>query len=395
MKSNSRILGLSGDRQDARRSDNSAAGQSRQPDNATIRPLQYVCDLQPYQPGLPIELVARQHGLDPAKVVKLASNENPLGMSPKARAALEDAAIEAHRYPDLYALTQKLAQKLGVNPSQIVLGNGSNDVLDLVAQTFLNDGDESVSSQYAFAVYPIATQSVGAKNVIVPAKEYGHDLDAMLAAITPKTKVIWIANPNNPTGTFIPYSAVKGFMGKVPANVAVVLDEAYYEYLDDTDRDDAVRWLAEHPNLIIARTFSKIYGLAGLRIGYAITSPEVAGLMNRVRQPFNANSLALAAATAALDDDAHVVKTREMAVKGREMLVKGLQNLGLECLPAYGNFVTFKVGDAARVNQQLLEQGVIVRPLAPYDMADWLRVTIGSERENGQFLQALAAVMVA
>lgn len=357
------------------------------------RPLQYICDLNPYQPGTPIELVAREHSLDANKIIKLASNENSLGMSPKAEEAIRRALKQGHIYPDQYQLTQKLAAKLDVTPGNIVLGNGSNDVLDLIARAFLDEGREAVSSRYAFAVYQIATQSVGAHNVIVKDKDFGHDLDVMLAALTPQTSVVWIANPNNPTGTFIPYDEIKAFLQKVPEDVIVVLDEAYYEYLDEGDRSTTTSWVNEHRNLIITRTFSKIYGLAGLRIGYGVASPEVSELLNRVRQPFNANSLALAGAAAALDDDEHVVKTREMTVKGREMLVKGLEGLGLECLPAHGNFVTFRVHNAAGVHQQLLERGVIIRPLAPYAMPDWLRVTIGTDEENGTFLMKLSSLV--
>jgi histidinol-phosphate aminotransferase len=349
----------------------------------------YISQLKPYQPGLPIEAVARKYGLHPEQIVKLASNENPLGMSPKARAALIWSLPEAHRYPDQYALTYALANKLGVDSENIVLGNGSNDVLDLVARTFLGEGDEAISSQYAFSVYPIATQSVGAANVIVPATEYGHDLSAMLLAITPSTKVIWLANPNNPTGTFIPYPRLKIFLAKVPKQIIVVLDEAYYEYLDANERANTTAWLQYHPNLVIARTFSKIYGLAGLRIGYGITSPEVAGLLSRVRQPFNANVPALAAAVAALQDEEFVERSYDGNKAGRLQLLSGLKTLGVECLPAYGNFVTCKVRDAVVVNEGLLNQGIIVRPLAGNGMPDWLRVTVGTQADNRRFLKAL------
>ncbi len=359
-----------------------------------MKALDYICDLNPYQPGLPVELVARQHGLDPANIVKLASNENPLGMSPKAKKALLGAVSEGHIYPDQYQLTQKLAKKLDVSAGHIVLGNGSNDVLDLVARTFLNEGDEAVSSQYAFSIYVIVTQSVGATNVVVPAKDYGHDLDAMLAAITPKTKVVWIANPNNPTGTFEPYERVKQFLAKVPRRVVVVLDEAYYEYLDPEERADTTKWLAEYPNLIITRTFSKAYGLAGLRIGYGIASPEIAELLNRVRQPFNANSLALAAAGAALDDDEFVAKSVGLNREGREQLTAGLQKLGLHCLPSFGNFVTFRVRNAAETNQNLLKRGIIIRPLAANGLPDWLRVTTGTKSQNVRFLRVLSGLTI-
>ncbi len=353
----------------------------------------YICDLQPYQPGLPIELVAREYGLDPKKVVKLASNENPLGISQKARTALEQALPGVNRYPEQYELAQALAKHYHISSDMIVLGNGSNDVLDLIARVFLGVGDEAISSQYGFAVYAITTQSVGAQNVIVPAKGYSHDLAAMLKSITPKTKVIWLANPNNPTGSFVPYGEVKDFLAKVPEDVIVVLDEAYYEYLAPEEQIDTIAWLAEHPNLILVRTFSKIYGLAGLRVGYGIMSAEVTGLLNRVRQPFNVNTLAMTAATAALSDQDFVTKSTKLNSTGREQLLSGLKKLGLECLPAHGNFMTFRVGNAGPVYVSLLKQGVIIRPLAGYGMQDWLRATIGLAEENDRFLQALAEVL--
>jgi histidinol-phosphate aminotransferase len=272
---------------------------------------------------------------------------------------------------------------------RVVLGNGSNDVLDLIARVFLAPGRSAVFAQHAFAVYPLATLSTGAELIIVPAKDFGHDLDAMRAAIRPDTRIVWVANPNNPTGTFLPYPQLKVFLQSVPEDVVVVLDEAYNEYLLPADRVDTVGWLAEFPNLVITRTFSKIYGLAGLRIGYALASAEIAGLMNRVRQPFNCNNLALAAAVAALDDHAFVARSYELNRNGMEMIIAGLKRLGLSHIPAHGNFVTFKVADAAGVNQRLLKQGVIVRPIGGYGMPDWLRVTIGTEPENARFLEAL------
>jgi histidinol-phosphate aminotransferase len=314
-------------------------------------------------------------------------------MSPKARAAAEQALSQSHRYPNQYELTQKLAAKLNVNPAQLVLGSGSNDVLDLVARTYLRQGTEAVSSQYAFAMYGIAVQSVGATSVVVPAKDYGHDLQAMAAAVTPRTKVIWIANPNNPTGTFVPYPQIKLLLEQISPGVIVVLDEAYYEYLDPSDQAEATKWLAKHPNLVITRTFSKAYGLAGLRIGYAVASQQVAELLNRVRLPFNVTIPAMAAACGALDDQAFVARSVAANAKGRKQLLDGLQKLGLECLPAYGNFVTVKTKGAVGVNQKLLAHGVIVRPLVGYDMADWLRITIGVCTENQRLLSTLAGAL--
>ena len=349
----------------------------------------YIRAISPYVPGKPITELAREMGLPVDSIVKLASNENPLGMSPKARAAVEKAIAGIERYPDNFDLTRALAGTLGVDAGQIVLGNGSNDVLDLAARVFLAPGRSSVFAQHAFAVYPLATMSAGAECVVVPAKHYGHDLPAMRAAIRPDTRIVWIANPNNPTGNFLPAAEVHAFLKTVPADVAVVLDEAYNEYLAPADRADTLAWVREFPNLIVTRTFSKVYGLAGLRVGYAVASPAVADLMNRVRQPFNVNNLALAAAVAALDDHVFLADSYDLNRRGMEQLVAGLKRLGLEHIPSHGNFVTFAVADGAAVNQKLLQQGVIVRPIGGYGLPNHLRVTIGLERENLRFLEAL------
>ena len=349
----------------------------------------YIRAISPYIPGKPITELAREMGIPVEKIVKLASNENPLGMSPKAKAALEKVAGTLERYPDDFDLKKALADHTGLGVDRIVLGNGSNDVLDLIARVFLSPGRSAVFSQHAFAVYPLATLSTGAELIVVPAREFGHDLDAMRAAIRPDTRIVWIANPNNPTGTFLPYPQLKAFLQAVPQDVVVVLDEAYNEYLPLADRADTVAWLAEFPNLVITRTFSKIYGLAGLRIGYALAAAEIADLMNRVRQPFNCNNLALAAAVAALDDHEFVAKSFELNRNGIAQILAGLKRHGLSHIPAHGNFITFKVADAAGVNQRLLKQGVIVRPIGGYGMPDWLRVTIGTESENLRFLEAL------
>jgi histidinol-phosphate aminotransferase len=351
--------------------------------------LPYVRAISPYQPGKPITQLAREMGIPVDSIVKLASNENPLGMSPKAKLALEKAVATLERYPDDFALKQALADHTGLGMERVVLGNGSNDVLDLAARVFLAPGRSAIFAQYAFAVYPLASLAAGAELIAVPAKDYGHDLDAMLAAIRPDTRLIWIANPNNPTGTFLPYPQVKAFLQAVPQDVVVVLDEAYNEYLSPAERVETTSLLAEFPNLVITRTFSKIYGLAGLRIGYALASAEVADLMNRVRQPFNCNNLALAAAAAALDDHEFVARSYALNRAGMEQIVAGLKRLGFTHIPSHGNFVTFKAGDAATVNQKLLKQGVIVRPIAGYGMPEWLRVTIGTEAENNRFLDAL------
>ena len=351
--------------------------------------LPYIRAISAYQPGKPITQLAREMGIPVESIVKLASNENPLGMSPKARAAMEKAIATLERYPDDFELKQALADHTGLGMERIVLGNGSNDVLDLVARVFLAPGRSAIFAQHAFAVYPLATLSAGAELIAVPAKDFGHDLDAMQAAIRANTRLIWIANPNNPTGTFLPYPQIRAFLQAVPADVIVVLDEAYNEYIPPAERVDTSTWLAEFPNLVITRTFSKIYGLAGLRIGYALASAEVADLMNRVRQPFNCNNLALAAAKAALDDHEFVAQSYALNRSGMDQIVAGLKRLGFSHIPSHGNFVTFKAGDAATMNQKLLRQGVIVRPVAGYGMPEWLRVTIGTESENARFLEAL------
>lgn len=351
--------------------------------------LPYVRAISPYQPGKPMTELAREMGMPVEKIVKLASNENPLGMSPMAKKAVEAAISGIARYPDQFDLIAKLAERCALPPNQVVLGNGSNDVLDLIARVFLAPGRSAVFAQHAFAVYPLATLSTGAEPICAPAKNYGHDLNAMRAAIRPDTRIVWIANPNNPTGNFLPYPEVRAFLETVPADVLVVLDEAYNEYLPPAERVDTATWIADFPNLVVTRTFSKIFGLAGLRVGYALASAEIADLMNRVRQPFNVNNLAIAAAVAALDDHLFVAESYELNRRGMEQLVAGLKRLGLEYIPSHGNFVTFKAGDGATVNQKLLKQGVIVRPVGGYGLPEWLRVTIGTELENARFLEAL------
>ena len=351
--------------------------------------LSYVRAISPYQPGKPITELAREMGIPVDSIVKLASNENPLGMSPKARQAVEKAVSGVERYPDQFDLIAKVAERCGVAQNQVVLGNGSNDVLDLVARVFLAPGRSAVFAQHAFAVYPLATLSTGAELIATPAKNYGHDLDAMRAAIRPDTRIVWIANPNNPTGNFLPYAEVRAFLASVPKDVVVVLDEAYNEYIPAAERIDTATWLKDFPNLLICRTFSKIYGLAGLRVGYGLASPEVADLMNRVRQPFNVNNLALAGALAALDDHEFLTASHELNRRGMAQLVAAFDRLGLEYIPSCGNFVTFRAGDADTVNQKLLKQGVIVRPIAGYGLPEWLRVTIGTEAENARFIEAL------
>lgn len=357
--------------------------------------LSYIRSISPYVPGKPITELAREMGLAPETIVKLASNENPLGMSPLARRAVEAALAGVERYPDQFDLIAALAEHHAVSPEQIILGNGSNDVLDLVARVFLSADRSAIVSQYAFTVYPLATIATGATPITVPARHYGHDLGALRAAIRPDTRVLWIANPNNPTGTFLPYADLHAFLSSVPAEVVVVLDEAYTEYLLPSERVDSVRWISEFPNLVITRTFSKIYGLAGLRVGYAVAQAAVADLMNRVRQPFNVSNLGLAGAKAALADHVFIAASYEMNRQGMQQMIAGFKRLGLEHIPSHGNFVTFAVANTKAINAHLLEQGVIVRPLGGYDMPQHLRVTIGREAENQRFLMALEKALSA
>lgn len=351
----------------------------------------HVRAIAPYLPGKPISELARELGLNEADIVKLASNENPLGPSPRALEAAQDALHDMALYPDGagFALKAKLSAKLGVSADRIVLGNGSNDVLDMAARAFLTAGTSAVYSQHAFAVYPIATQTAGAQCIAVPANHYGHDLAAMRMAIRGDTRVLWIANPNNPTGTFLPWHEIEAFLEEVPPQVLVVLDEAYGEYLPHAERCDTTAWLARFPNLLISRTFSKAYGLAGLRVGYGLGSPAVIDLLNRVRHPFNVNAPALAAAEAALDDDEFLARSYALNTAGMAQLVTGLAGLGIETVPSKGNFLLARVRDAVQVNGELLKRGVIVRPVANYGLPEFLRVSVGLAGQNARFLDAL------
>jgi histidinol-phosphate aminotransferase len=368
----------------------------RAPDACDFAP-GYVRAIAPYQPGKPISELARELNLDPDSIIKLASNENPLGVSPLAMQAMQQAIADLARYPDGngFELKQAIVKNFGVAMSQVVLGNGSNDVLDMAARAFLAPGVEAIYAQHAFAVYPIATQTIGAKGIEVPAKDFGHDLDAMLKAVTAQTRMVFIANPNNPTGTLLRAEELLRFLRAVPASVIVVLDEAYNEYLEPALKTDSIGWLAQFPNLVVTRTFSKAYGLAGLRVGYALGHPDVIDLMNRVRQPFNVNSISLAAAAAALDDHEFVRRSYELNATGMRQITQGLDKLGLSYIPSFGNFLSVNVGDATKVFQQLLRRGVIVRPVAGYGMPSYLRVSTGLESENQRFLEALKASLAA
>ena len=356
---------------------------------------EYIRAIAPYQGGKPISELAREMGLNEADIVKLASNENPLGISPKAQMAIDDAVADIARYPDgnSFALREAVSKKFAVAPNQIVFGNGSNDILELAARAFLGKGTEAIYSQHAFAVYPLVTQAVGATGVVIPAKDFAHDLDGFTKAITPKTKLIFIANPNNPTGTLINKDALRAFIHAVPGDVLILLDEAYDEYLGADNKSEAINWLAEFPNLIISRTFSKAYGLAGLRVGFGLMHAQVADMLNRVRQPFNVNSIAQVAAIASLADDDFVARSYAANQAGMAQLTQGFNKLGLEYIPSFGNFVSFKIANAAQVNQKLLQNGVIVRPVANYEMPDYLRVSVGLFSENAKFLEVLEQII--
>ena len=350
--------------------------------------------IEPYQPGKPLAELAREYGIDDA--IKVASNENPLGPSPRALEAARSALAEIGRYPDGggFALKRALAKKLGVAPEQITLGNGSNDVLELIARAFVAADDEVIYSEHAFAVYELAARAVGARPVVVPARAFGHDLGAMQQAITARTRLVFIANPNNPTGTWVGRAQLEAFLRAVPAHVLVAIDEAYFEYVEEPDYPNAVQWLPHIPNLIVTRTFSKAYGLAGLRVGYGVSQADVADYLNRVRQPFNVNNVALAAAEAALADDAHIGRTIALNRKGREQLIAGLERLRLSYIPSVGNFITADLRrPAPPVYQDLLRAGVIARPIASYGLPNHLRVTIGGAAENERFLAALATAL--
>ena len=347
--------------------------------------------LPTYQPGRPIEEVARELGLSPEGIIKVASNENPFGPSPLAVAAMQKTLSGVNLYPDgnAFYLKQKLAAKLGVEPANLILGNGSNEIIEFAGHALLAPGADVVVSQYCFAVYPIVTALFGANLVTVPAKNYGHDLPAMLRAITPRTRIVFVANPNNPTGTLAPREEVIKFVNEVPDDVLLVMDEAYIDFLDDPlDLVSLVR-LGTRPNLILMRTFSKIYGLAGLRIGYGIGNPEFVTALEKIRQPFNINSLAQVAALAALDDVEHVRKTRANNFAGLEFFKRAFRDLKLESVPSSANFILARVGDGQRVFEAMQKQGVIVRPMGGYQLPEWIRISIGTPPENERCLNAL------
>jgi histidinol-phosphate aminotransferase len=348
-------------------------------------------DFPSYQPGRPIEEVARELGLPAADVIKLASNENPLGPSPAALAAMRQVLAQLHRYPDgnAFYLKQKLAARLGVHPANLILGNGSNEIIEFIGHAYLGPGADVVVSQFCFAVYPLVARLFGARLIVVPAQRFGHDLPAMLKAITPRTRVVFVANPNNPTGTVAPRNELARFVEQVPANVLLALDEAYLEFLDDPADFIAPIRRNARPNLLLLRTFSKIFGLAGLRLGYGIGHPDLVAVLEKVRQPFNLNAVAQAGALAALDDADHVRRTRENNARGLRFFAETFRRLKLEFIPSAANFVLVRVGDGQRVFEAMQRQGVIVRPMGGYQLDEWVRITVGTPAENERCVKAL------
>ena len=356
--------------------------------------------LRPYEPGKPIEELQRELGL--TEVVKLASNENPKGPGPAVTEAMARAAREINRYPDgngfllKQAIAERITQAQGITPESIVLGNGSSDLLDFAARVFLQPGSDAIISQHAFAIYDIVIRAAGANPVVAPAKNWGHDLDAMAAAITPNTRLVYVTNPNNPTGTWLSKSALRAFLDQIPEHIIVVLDEAYFEYVTEPEYPNGLELLADYPNLIVTRTFSKAYGLSGLRIGYGVMNPQVADLLNRVRPPFNTTNISLAAAEAALADQAYLEQSRQLNAQGMAQLTEYFEQQGLAYIPSVANFVTVQMPagvSALDVNNALLRAGVIVRPIGGYQMPDHLRVSIGLPEENQFFINSLNGIL--
>ena len=349
--------------------------------------------IQPYKPGRPIEEVERELGLK--DTVKVASNENPLGPSPKALAAMAEACARAHRYPEGAAvpLAARLSETLGVASDRLTFGNGSNELIELLVRIFAGEGDEIVMSEDGFLVYRLVAAAVRAHAVRVPARECRHDLEAMAAAIGPKTKLVFVASPNNPTGTIVTRGEWRRFIDSVPENVVVAVDQAYREFVDDPDYADALPDVSERQNVVVLRTFSKIYGLAGLRIGYSVSPPEIADALARIRQPFNVGSVAQAAALAALDDEEHFERSRALVAEARERWACALNELGLRWVPTQANFILVDVGDGAVVTQAMLERGLIVRPMDPYGMPSKIRITFGTREEDDRCLAALAEIV--
>jgi len=350
-------------------------------------------DLVAYEPGKPIEDVARELGIPLEKIIKLASNENPLGPSPKAIEAIHALAQRAHFYPDGggYYLRQAIAEKNGVGMENVILGNGSNEIIEFIGHAFLQPGDEIIVADHAFVVYKLMATLFGARTIEIPDPGFIHDIDAMLAAVTPRTKQLYVANPNNPTGTMVPQAKIEELLERVPEHVMVVLDEAYYEFLDE--QPDTLRHVRAGRNVVVLRTFSKIQGLANLRIGYGMASKEIIEVLQKTRQPFNANGFAQAAALAAINDQEHQDRTKQITDEGREFLQATFAEMGLQFVPSYANFVLVNVGGGDRVFKELLTKGIIVRAMAGYKLPDWIRVSIGTAEQNRAFVAALKEVL--
>lgn len=354
---------------------------------------QFVCDLVAYEPGKPIEETARELGLDPETIVKVASNENPLGPAPMALDAIRNAATEMHIYPDGggYKLRSALAEKYDLDLNNVVLGNGSNEIIELLCHCFLNEGAALIAAEHAFVVYKLMATLFGAKYVEVPDPNFVHDLDAMAEAITDQTRLLFIANPNNPTGTIVDEEAIDRFMAKVPEHVVVVFDEAYYEFV--ANAPDTLKYVREGRNVIVLRTFSKAYGLAGLRIGYGLGAPQVTAILQKARQPFNANEVAQRAALASLADTAHVEATVSNNAEGLALYESSFQEMGLEYVPSLANFVLVNVGDGDRLFAEMLKQGVIVRAMRGYKLPGWVRISVGTKAENERCLEVMKSVL--
>ena len=349
-------------------------------------------DLIVYEPGKPIEETARELGVDPAEIVKLASNENPLGPSPKAVQAIRAALANVHLYPDGsgFHLCNAIATKLGFKPENVILGNGSNEVIEFLGHAFLNQGDDVITCQYAFIVYKLLATAFNVRTIETPSPDFQQNLDATLEAITPKTRLTFIPNPNNPTGTLVSQGAIDHFMSRVPDNIIVVFDEAYFEFLDHPP--DTLQFVRQGRNVVVLRTFSKIHGLAGLRIGYAVAPPEMIEVLHKTRQPFNVNSIAQAGALAALGDEAHLRETKRAVDAGRVYLQEQFADMRIPFVPAVANFVMVNVGDGCAVFEKLLRRKIIVRPLKGYGLSEWVRISVGTMEENKKLIAALREI---
>ncbi|WAC18514.1 histidinol-phosphate transaminase [Luteolibacter sp. SL250] len=353
----------------------------------------FVCDLVAYETGKPIDETARELGLDPASIVKVASNENPLGPSPKAKAAMREALEEANLYPDGagFRLRTAIAEKYDLGLENVVIGNGSNEIIELLCHSFLNRDAELIAAEHAFVVYKLMATLFGAKYVEVPDPGFIHDLEGMADAITPNTRLVFIANPNNPTGTVVGQEAIDRFMERVPEHVVVCFDEAYFEFLDEPF--DTLKFVRQNRNVAVLRTCSKIHGLAALRVGYGLCGKDVAAILQKARQPFNVNAIAQAGAVAALKDDEHVEQTRAVNKQGLDFYEAAFRTRGLEFVPSVANFILVNVGDGDRVFKEMLKQGVIVRAMRGYKLPDWVRISIGTAEQNARCLEVLDSVL--